>query len=377
MTSHLSTRRVALHALERIERDGAYANLVLGPILERSRLNKDDRAFVTLLVYGTTRMKRACDALLDRFIAKEPDLVTRQVLRLGAYQIVFAGTPVHAAVSETVAVAPTKSRGFVNAILRRVATVPMVWPNDATRLSYPDWIVDRLAREMPPDDLSSTLETMNLPAPVSVRADGYVQDRSSQDVVHAVGARPNDLIVDVCAGPGGKATGLASSGARVLAFDVNITRARLVRSNGETTGHSASVAVADARQVPLVDGIADRVLVDAPCSGLGVLRRRADARWRIEPRDLQHLAELQQEILGEAARIVRPGGVLVYSVCTLTAEESIDHATPSGFEVVPREGDHDLPHLEDYWEEFGHGARVLPHRVDSDGMIIVRYRRHP
>lgn len=359
----------------RIERDGAYANLVLGPMLERSSLSTEDRSFTTMLVYGTTRMRRACDAMLDRFIAVEPDVVTRQILRLGAFQIGFAQIPVHAAVSETVDLASSRSKGFVNAVLRKVATTPMVWSNDAVRLSYPDWILDRLAREMAPDEALAALERMNAPAPVSRRADGYVQDVSSQDVVHAVGARRDETVVDVCAGPGGKATGLAATGAQVVALDISAVRAHLIRSNALTTGHSLAVAVADARHPPLVSGCADRVLVDAPCSGLGVLRRRADARWRITSSDIDQLAVLQAEILRAAADLVRPGGVLVYSVCTLTAQESIDHPVPRGFEIVDRAGDDDLPELPVHWEEFGHGSRVLPHRIDSDGMILLRYRR--
>lgn len=377
--SRTSSRNVALQCLVRIERDGAFANLVLGPMLERSDLDKENRAFVTMLVYGTTRMKRACDALVDRFILKEPDIVTRQILRLGAYQIAFTEVAVHAAVAETVAIASHRSKGFVNAVLRKVASHPMTslefWPSDAARLSYPDWIVDRLSTEMDRDELISTLETMNRPAPVSVRDDGYVQDLSSQDVVRAVGARSGEVVVDLCAGPGGKATGLASTGARVVAFDLNPTRAGLVRANALSTRHAVSVAVADARRIPLEDSVADRVLVDAPCSGLGVLRRRADARWRISPDDLDELAVLQKSILGEAARIVRPGGSLIYSVCTLTAQESIDHGIPPGFEVVGPEGDGDLPAIGHEWEEFGIGARILPHRKDSDGMILLRYRR--
>lgn len=371
----LTSREVALRALMRIERDGAYANLVLGPILQRSNLRRDDRAFVTMLVYGTTRMKRACDALVDRFIAKEPDLALRQILRLGAFQIAFSDVPAHAAVAETVALAPVRSRGFVNAVLRRVVGSQMVWPDDATRLSYPDWIVQRLSAEMEPTELFTTLETMNRPAPVTVRSDGYVQDISSQEVVVAVGARPGDLVVDLCAGPGGKATGLAARGARVIAIDVNEVRAGLVRTNSLSTGHPLTVVVADALRVPLADSCVDRVLVDAPCSGLGVLRRRADARWRIQPSDLPLLADLQRSILHEASRLVRSGGVLVYSVCTLTAEESIDHGIPDGFEVIDRRGDDDVPAFGGHWEDFGHGVRVLPQRIDSDGMIVVRYRR--
>lgn len=372
---HLSARKVALEALVRIERDGAFANLVLGPILERSGLSQEDRAFVTMLVYGTTRMKRACDAVVDRFIAKEPDITTRQVLRLGAYQIVFTDVPDHAAVDETVAVAPVRSRGFVNAVLRRVASTPMQWPSDTVKMSYPDWIVERLASEMEHSELVPTLEAMNRPAPVTMRSDGYVQDCASQDVVRSVGARLAETIVDVCAGPGGKATGLAETGAQVIAVDISPVRAGLVRANSISTGHPLAVLVADARQLPLLDGCADRVLVDAPCSGLGVLRRRADARWRIQQSDIADLASIQASILEESARLVRPGGVLVYSVCTLTAQESIDHAVPRGFDVVPHEGDGDLPALGEHWEPFGHGARVLPHTIDSDGMVVLRYRR--
>ena len=374
-SKRLSARGVALEALVRIERDGAFANLVLGPILERSGLSQEDRAFVTMLVYGTTRMKRACDAVVDRFIAKEPDITTRQVLRLGAYQIVFAEVPVHAAVDETVAVAPFRSRGFVNAVMRRVASTPMQWPNDTVRMSYPNWIVERLISEMESSDLSAALEAMNRPAPVSKRFDGYIQDVSSQEVVASVGARPAETIVDVCAGPGGKATGLAATGATVIAVDISPVRAGLITANSNLTRHPLAVVVADARHLPFLDDCADRVLVDAPCSGLGVLRRRADARWRIQQSDIADLASIQASILEESAKLVRLGGVLVYSVCTLTAEESIDHVVPSGFEVVASAGDGDLPALGEHWEPFGHGARVLPHRIDSDGMVVLRYRR--
>lgn len=370
-----SARAVALEALIRIGQDGAYANLVLGPILERSGLGREDRAFATLLVYGTTRMRRACDALIDRFIAKEPDARTREILRLGAFQIAFGDVPVHAAVGETVSLAPHRSRGFANAVLRRVASTPMTWRSEAERLSYPDWIVERLGVEIGADAVRAVLETMNSPARMTVRDDGYVQDVASQEVVDAVGARPGEVIVDVCAGPGGKATGLSSRGANVLAFDVNETRARLVAENANTTRRQVHVAVADARLLPLAESSADRVLVDAPCSGLGVLRRRADARWRIASQDIDVLADLQRSILDQSARLVRPGGVLVYSVCTLTSQESIEHPVPQGFAPIDPRGDEDLPPLGPHWETYGHGARLLPHRLDSDGMVLLRYRR--
>lgn len=371
--SHSPTARdVALEALGRIEDGGAYANLVVPALLGRSNLAANDRRFVTELVYGTTRMRRACDAIVDRFVSTEPDAVTRRVLRLGAYQIVFGGVPPHAAVSTTVELAPRRTRGFVNAVLRRIASTPMVWPNDAVRLSYPDWIVRTFREEM--SDADECLARMNTPAPVSTRPDGYVQDRASQWVVESVGAEPGDLVLDVCAGPGGKATGLASTGAHVIASDVNLARAGLVARNATERSAEVAVMASDATRLAFVEGAFDRVLVDAPCSGLGALRRRPDARWRISESDVDDLVALQESILATSARTVRPGGLLVYSVCTITARESIDHVVPQGFELVGREAS-GLPRLRDEWQEFGSGFRVLPHRTDTDGMVLVRYRR--
>jgi 16S rRNA (cytosine967-C5)-methyltransferase len=113
------------------------------------------------------------------------------------------------------------------------------------------------------------------------------------------------------------------------------------------------------------------VLLDAPCSGLGALRRRADARWRVRPEDIAELATLQADLLAASAELVAPRGRLVYSVCTITAEESVDHATPAGFEIDP------TPPPVGQWRPFAHGWRVLPHDADTDAMVLIRYRRVP
>lgn len=363
-----SARAVALRCLQRIEDEGAYANLAVPAALEASDLEARDRAFVTDLVYGTTRMRRACDALVDRFVVSEPDVPTRRVLRLGAYQLGFAGVAAHAAVGETVALAPKRTRGFVNAVLRKVARMPMVaWPDRATELSYPDWIVDRFRGELG-DEADAALERMNQPAPVTVRDDGYTQDRSSQWVAAAVGARPGERVLDVCAAPGGKSTAVAASGAWVVANELGAARARLVRSNVDRLGADVAVVRADGTAPPFCPGTFDRVLLDAPCSGLGALRRRPDARWRIRPSDVDELAGLQARLLAASAELVRPGGTLVYSVCTITAAESIGHVTPPGFELVT-----DRP--EGAWRPYGSGWRVLPHDDDTDGMVLLRYVR--
>src|SRR5690606_35616476 len=172
-------------ALGRIESDGAYANLVVPQILNRSGLDPRDRGFVTDLVYGTTRMRRACDYLVERFLISEVEPAVLDALHVGAYQIAFAGVPAHAAVDATVGAVPKRVRGLVNAVLRRVNDNPVGpddWPDDATRLSYPDWVVDRLVADLGRDSALAALETMNQPASVVTRADGYRQDPSSQAV---------------------------------------------------------------------------------------------------------------------------------------------------------------------------------------------------
>jgi 16S rRNA (cytosine967-C5)-methyltransferase len=316
-------------------------------------------------------MRRACDALIERFVLTEPEPKVRTLLRFGAYQIVFADVAPHAAVGETVALAPKRVRGFVNAILRKVAHTTMVWPDLATELSYPQWLFDRLVAELG-DAAVPAMRRMNEAPPVSVRDDGYTQDRSSQWVAAALGALPGELVLDLCAAPGGKATAIAGSadhdGPFVVAADLSVHRSRLVAANIERLVATAATVTADGTQPPFAERTFDRVLLDAPCSGLGALRRRPDSRWRITATDITELAALQRSLLASAASLVRPGGTLVYSVCTLTAEESIDHPVPAGFTVVDEVPDGS-------WRPYGHGWRVLPHDDDTDGMVLVRYRR--
>jgi 16S rRNA (cytosine967-C5)-methyltransferase len=364
-------RRVALDALHRIE-GGAYANLLVPSMLDDSGMPERDRGFVTELVYGTTRMRRACDFLVDRFLVRELDVETRNALRLGAYQLHFLQTPAHAAVSATVEVAPKRSRGLVNAVLRKVAGAPVSWPDDATRLSYPDWIVHRVVADLGRDDGLAALAQMNEAPTVTVRDDGYVQDRASQHVVAALGITPGMRVADTCAGPGGKATGMASAGAWVAAADVQPHRAELVRANAGRLGAEVVVATGDGRRPPFRAACFDRVLVDAPCSGLGVLRRRPDARWRIEPADVTRLAALQRELLDAAISLVAPGGELAYSVCTLTDDETV---------AVDEWLARDHPHLHPLdapggaWRERGRGAILLPQAERTDGMYLLRVGR--
>ncbi len=369
-----TARALALEALLRIE-EGAYANLVLPELLAASTLEPRDRAFATALVYGTTRMRRACDWLVDRFVDRPLEPVVRAVLRLGAYQLVFLHTPPHAAVSSMVDAAPERARGLVNAVLRKVAADPSPrWPDPATRLSYPDWIIRRLAADLGVEEAEAALEQMNVAAEVTERDDGYVQDAASQEVAAEEGVATGERVVDLCSAPGGKTTAMAGAGAGlVIAADSSFHRARLVVGNVERL-HSPNVAVlvADGRRPPLRAGSADRVLVDAPCSGLGVLRRRPDARWRIQADDVDRLADLQRDLLAGAASLLRPGGTLVYSVCTLTLAETTE------IDAWLARAHPDLVALDPPghpWSPLGRGARLLPQSAGTDGMFLLKLHR--
>lgn len=373
----VAARQLAAEALLRIERDGAYANIVLSPLLDSSGLEQRDKGFVTELVYGTTRMRRSCDWLVDRFLPdpERVDLVARTWLRLGAFQLAFLGTPPHAAVSATVEAAPKKISGLCNAVLRKVATsLPVVWPSDEVRLSQPDWLVARLSADLGRERALAALEAMNEAASVTTRDDGYIQDEGSQLVAAAVDAEPGDLILDMCAAPGGKATALVSEGAIVVAADMRPSRLTLLSTNRDRLDISSTdmhIVGADGTSPPFRNNSFDRVLLDAPCSGLGALRRRPDARWRITQNDIETLVEIQRRLFDQAVELARPGGEVVYSVCTLTSAETLGldewvakfypNLVARPLEISP-------------WTPLGRGAILLPQDEGTDGMYILRLR---
>jgi 16S rRNA (cytosine967-C5)-methyltransferase len=428
----VSSRELAFAALLRVE-DGAYSNLLLPKLLRESGLDERDRAFVTDLVYGTIRRQRSLDHLL-RMTADRPidalDPSTRVALRLGSYQL-LRDVPAHAAVGETVAVVPRRTRSYVNAVLRAVARLGPRWPwpeGDAAaalgvRLSYPDWIVEELITGYGLADARATLEVSNQPPPVALRVNkgradvdevfaelhaagadvrggelvvgallvrgigdparvpavvegrATPQDEASQAVVDLLDPQRGDTVVDVAAAPGGKATAIGErvGDGRVVACDVQAARLRLVVDARRRLGlDDVLLVVADSRVLPLRDGSAERVLVDAPCSGLGVLRRRAELRWRIRPDDVPQLTRLQQELLRAAARAVRPGGLVVYSVCTLTEAETtgVDAWAERELPGLVAEPPPSAP-----WRPQGRGALLLPHDAGTDGMYVLRLRR--
>jgi 16S rRNA (cytosine967-C5)-methyltransferase len=231
---------------------------------------------------------------------------------------------------------------------------------------------------------------MNEPAAMSIRPDGYVQDLASQQVAAIVDARAGDLIADLCAAPGGKATYLAygpggpgavtaspgrvaSGSVLVVAADIDPARAGMIASNADRLGlANVATIAADSCQPPLRPGVVDRVLIDAPCSGLGVLRRRPDARWRVTPEDIPRLAALQRRLLAAGIQLVKPGGLLVYSVCTLTLAETagIDRWLAAAFPSAQPL----MAPLGEGWEWIGRGARLLPQAAGTDGMFVLVLR---
>jgi 16S rRNA (cytosine967-C5)-methyltransferase len=416
-------RDLALAALERVD-GGAYANLVLPALLARSGLDAAGRAAATDLVYGSLRLRGALDHAL-RPLSRQPlerlEPLVLRALRLGAYELLFGGTAPHAAVAETVEAVKRAGRrgqaGYVNAVLRRLAASPPTWPDPAadpvgwatTRGSHPAWMVEEALARLGPEELVALVEADNARPQVTLRAtpgratrdrllaelaaagvpasphplgseclvlgrgdpaglaavrDGraVVQDAASALVAPAVGAAPGDLVVDLAAGPGGKAGHLAALGARVLAVERHPGRARMVRDTAARLGVAGRLhtVLGDGRCPPLRPGAADAALVDAPCSNLGSLRRRPEARWRHRPDEIPELVALQLDLLQAAADAVRPGGTILYSVCTWTRAETD--------EVV----DELLRRRPDLTVDPSARRQLWPHRDGGDGIFLAR-----
>ncbi len=425
-----TSRSIALAALVRAD-TGGFANVDVPVRLRRSRLDQRDKDWVTDAVYGTLRRRRVIDDLLRPLSARPLELLDTEVraaLRLGAYQL-LNGVPAHAAVSETVAVVRPSGRKYVNGVLRALGRTGPPFPiaedaGDAAALSYPDWIVEELTANFGPDDARRALEAMNEPPAVTLRVNprrgdvasvlrelevrgGSVEpgrlvpsalrisgfgdigalravrdgrasphDEGSQAIVAVLDPQPGEVILDVASAPGGKACAAAErmdDTGLVVAADVHAGRLRLVReAAGRLQLQSIQALVGAGDALPFTPGRFDRVLLDAPCSGLGVLRRRPEARWRVQPEQLPSLSALQIRLLAAAGDAVRVGGRLVYSVCTLSQAETIavdewaaEHLP--WFVALDPPGAPFRPH--------GRGAVVLPHDAGSDGMFVLVLER--
>jgi 16S rRNA (cytosine967-C5)-methyltransferase len=385
--------------VRRVFGDDAYADRVFRAAA--GGLEGRERAFAMQLAYGTIQRVRTLDHAIET-LGRRPvhklDPPVLAALRLGAYQIGFMGSvPEHAAVNESVELVRAanleRAVAFTNAVLRRLAggIGPLLAglgedtpARAALKHSYPDWIAAAWWREWGAEDALALMRAQNEPPETAVRTpDGplvldeippgwieegraWPQSRGSQLAGRAVGAQPGERVLDLCAAPGGKATQLAEVAAEVVAVEKHPGRARELEENAARLGATnLRVICADALQLPRALNEFDRVLVDAPCSGLGVLNSRPDLRWRAEP-----LPALQIELLEAALERVRPGGTVTYSVCTIHRLENEDVVAAVGAEV------------DDLGREFPdfrhpHDARfllTLPHVHRTSGFFVARLR---
>jgi 16S rRNA (cytosine967-C5)-methyltransferase len=324
----MNERRRALELLRRIERESAYASLLL----------TNDSGFVRTLVLGVLRWRSRLDFVIDSFAKSKIEPEIRDILRLGALQLLFMRVAPHAAVGETVALSPLRARGFVNAILRKISKgVPE--PSDlATRTAHPQWLIDRwittygadraakiaaanqelsypdvMTDSPPPDAAPSELVSgMWKLTGSSADVDGFALDEGSA-VIADIAAAAGDDVLDLAAAPGGKSLVMRARGARVISNDVSISRLRPLMNQ------SKEIVVSDGRQPPFARQF-QVVLLDAPCSATGTIRKNPEIKWRLREDDLASFAALQRALLASALDLAAE--TVVYSTCSLEAEEN-------------------------------------------------------
>jgi 16S rRNA (cytosine967-C5)-methyltransferase len=396
-------RRAAYEVLMRVFEQDAYADRVFRTAAEG--LDERERAFAQRLAYGAVQRVLTLDYAIDT-LGKRPvrklDPPVRAALRLGAYQIGYTDTAPHAAANESVELVRDakleRATAFTNAVMRRLSegmrNLLDSLPDGPLKESYPDWIYEVWERDLGRDDALALMRAGNEPLETVVRvvrgdpprnaeatdvpgayrvervddlgvAEGRIwpQSRASQLAGLVVGSQDGERVLDVCSAPGGKTTQLRGD---VTAVEVDPHRASELRANLELLGaKNVTVVEADGTQLPPDLQGFDRALVDAPCSGLGVVSQRPDLRWRAKP-----LPELQLALLRAAAERVRPGGTIVYSVCTINADENEAIVDASGLEVAP---------LTEEWPQYAHPRRpdfllTLPHVHGTSGFFIARLR---
>jgi 16S rRNA (cytosine967-C5)-methyltransferase len=433
-------RKVAAEVLAAVRDDDAYANLLLPARIAQAKLSPGDAALATELTYGTLRMQGRYDRIIRLAANRETDAidpVVLDVLRLGVHQLLATRIPPHAAVGDTVALAPRRATGFVNGVLRAVSrSTPAEWDARVTEglagdarlaaeYSHPEWVVDALRRALDADGRGDELEQLlgadnvapavslvALPglvevaevgesggiAPTAVHAPGgdpatvpavaagtaRVQDEGSQLAAlvlsRAREVTPGERWLDMCAGPGGKAALLAAEarlgGAELIANELVPVRAKLVRRALSVFDPAPTVVEGDATRFATTDpGGYDRILLDAPCTGLGALRRRPEARWRKQLTDIPGLVALQTRLLDAAVAALAPGGLLAYVTCsphpdeTRAAVDGVLARHPELAAIDTREVAGRIA-MSDLGPGVGPALQLWPHRHGTDAMFI-------
>ncbi len=401
-------REVAFDVMSAVRVRDAYVNLLLPTLLDD--MSARDAALATELTHNTIRRQGTYDAIIDSVATGTVHPAVRDALRLGTHQLLAMRVPPHAAVDTTVRLVRRrighKPVGFTNAVLRKIGGKDLsTWIDELTdgtdpidalaiRYSHPRWVIEGLQAVVGADQVEALLEADNAPPRVTLVArpglcdpedlpgdpdplspyakvltdggdpgriaavrDGRagVQDVGSQLVAittaEAAVEGYDTHWLDLAAGPGGKAALLgalaAQRGATLVANEVQTHRADLVRQSVRAL-NNVEVTVHDGREGPWEEDSFDRVLLDAPCTGLGALRRRPESRWRRKPEDVPALAELQRELLTRSLDLVRPGGLVGYATCSpLLAEtrEVVDAVLADRTDVTVESERRWWPHL--------------------------------
>ncbi len=421
-------RRLALDVLGRVFGDGRTFDEAFAGHSKLELLEPRDRAFARLLVTTVLRRRGQVDEAADRYMKKAPDPKVRNILRLGAAQLMFLGTPVHAAVGETVELAGGRAKyaqGLVNAVLRRLANelTGIEKRQDAARLNLPDWLwkswtkaygeettraiamaqlaeppLDISVRDVP-DLWAKKLEGRVL-GPQSIRRPPgggtqieelpgfeqgawWVQDVAATLPARLLGPLEGRHVIDLCAAPGGKTAQLVAAGAKVTSIEASEKRAERLRENLQRLKLNAEVIVADATEWRAPEP-AVLALLDAPCTATGTIRRHPDIAWQKTPEDVTRMAELQEKLIRTTIDMLVPGGILIYAVCSLQPEEGeglIKKVLKEGLPLarVPIAVD-ELFGLPVEVTDLGE-VRTLPsHLTDQgamDGFYIARLQRVP
>ena len=360
--SDKNVRRAAVSALRAWAKGHAYADSLVDRHSERNHLSSSDRAFLKTILLGVLRNRSLLDHWIGMFRKGKLDPETRDVLRVGFFQLLILRTPDHAAIYETVACARKPVQGLINAVLRKAAHCRMRLLRELPdvelpiQFSHPHWLWKRWKKLFGQENAVALMDWNNLPAEPYYRANllnppppgspdpesakeavenghYYVTDPSTVHAPGLLAPKPGELVLDACAAPGGKAihlAGLMENQGRLVCMDANEKRLPRLNENLERCGVKiAEVSCHDWTKDPpeeLLNAF-DAILLDVPCSNTGVLRRRVDARWRIQKVDLEKLVEIQTQILEQAVKCLKASGRLVYSTCSIDPEENIELVT--------------------------------------------------
>lgn len=312
-------RALAFDILQLVE-NGGYASDLLHA--RTAALETRDAALVHEVVFGVLRYRAQLDFLIGHYSGRtgKLDPEVRTALRMGIYQLRHLDrVPPHAAVADSVTLVrrarKASAAGFTNAVLHKVDRAPVAWPDRATGLSCPEWLLARWERAFG-DDAAASIARAALEQPVRYTRGDRVQDIGSQAIVPLLDLHPGHRFLDLCAAPGNKTAQALEAGVDAVACDLHLHRLVHLKAL------NVKLAVVDGtRPLPFACTF-DRILLDAPCTGTGTLARNPEIKWRLTPADLDDLPRRQSALLANARAALTPGGLLVYSTCSLEPEEN-------------------------------------------------------